>query len=222
MCERVDQIAVGVCLEALQGHGATGRIADELFQLIPPMRRNRRVGVEGKPVDTGAVRPREPGRLALRAKARADTAHRLASPFSEGDALLHGGRHGAGELRGGVAQGIIPGDHGSLQARFQVAQPAERADHPPADVLYHRCDSGMAGRLAREKAGLQAHGGALEVDTLYEDAMAMEVHIERTAKTLEKRDRARVDGGARVTALDRLVDVILPDGGANDRMDRGG
>src|SRR5262249_20958088 len=128
MGERVDQIAVGVCLEALQGHGATGRIADELFQLIPPMRRNRRVGVEGKPVDTGAVRTREPGRLTLRAKARADTAHRLAGPFSEGDALLHGGRHGAGELRGGVAQGIIPGDHGSLHARFQVAQPAERAD----------------------------------------------------------------------------------------------
>src|SRR5262249_32898107 len=139
-------------------------------------------------------------------------AHRLASPFSEGDALLHRGRHGAGELRGGVAQGIIPGDHGSLQARVQVAQPAERADHPPADFLYHRCYIGIAGRFAREKAGLQAHGGAIEVDPLYEDAMAMEVHIERAAKTLEKRDRARVDGGSRVTALDRLVDVILPDG----------
>src|SRR5262249_9064122 len=63
--------------------------------------------------------------------------------------------------------------------------------------------------------------GAIEVDTLYEDAMEMEVHIERAAKTLEKRDRARVDGGSRVTALDRLVDVILPDGHADDGMDLG-
>src|SRR5262249_22313717 len=92
-----DEIAVGVFLEALQRHGPTGGITDELFQLIPPMRRNRRVGVEGKPVDTGTPRTREPGRLALRAKARADTAHRLAGPLPTGDALLHGGRHGARE-----------------------------------------------------------------------------------------------------------------------------
>jgi hypothetical protein len=76
------------------------------------------VGVEGKPIDTGAARPCEAWRLALRAKARTDTAHRLAGPFSEGDTLLHGGRHGAGELRGGVAQGIIPGGHGGLHACF--------------------------------------------------------------------------------------------------------
>src|SRR5215510_11952509 len=88
--------------------------------------------------------------------------------------------------------------------------------------LYHRCYIGIAGRLAREKAGLQAHGGAIEVDTLYEDAMEMEVHIERAAKTLEKRDRARVDGGSRVTALDHLVDVILPNCRADDGMDLGG
>jgi hypothetical protein len=135
MRERVDQIAVGVCLEALQGHGATGRIADELFQLIPPMRRNRRVGVEGKPVDTGTVRTGEPGRLALRAKARADTAPRLAGPFSAGDALLHGGRHGAGELRGGVAQRVIPGGHGGVHTRLQIPQPAQFPDDPSTDLL---------------------------------------------------------------------------------------
>src|SRR5215470_14601159 len=38
MGEDVDEIAVGVCLEALQRHGTTGDIADELFQLIPPVR----------------------------------------------------------------------------------------------------------------------------------------------------------------------------------------
>jgi hypothetical protein len=36
--EGVDKIAVGVFLEALQRHGTTGGIADELFQLIPPVR----------------------------------------------------------------------------------------------------------------------------------------------------------------------------------------
>jgi len=51
--------------------------------------------------------------------------------------------------------------------------------------------------------------------------MEMEVQIERAAKALEKRDRARVDDGSRVTALDRLVDIILPDGGTNDGMDLG-
>jgi hypothetical protein len=125
--ERVDQIAVGVFLEALQGHGATGRIADELFQLIPPMRRNRRVGVEGKPVDTGAVRTREPGRLALRAKARADATHLLSGAFATSDAVLDRSCHGAGEFRGGIAQGIIPGGYGGLHIRFQIAPPAQLA-----------------------------------------------------------------------------------------------
>src|SRR5215471_15691038 len=99
------------------------------------MRRNRRVGVEGKPIDTSAARTCEPWRLALRAKARADTAHVLSSSFPEGDALLDRRRHGAGELWGGVAQGIIPGGHEGLQARFQVAQPAELTDDPPTDLL---------------------------------------------------------------------------------------
>src|SRR5262245_56352556 len=78
-------------------------------------------------------------------------------------------------------RGIIPGDHGSLHVSFQVAQPAERADHPPADFLYHLCYIGIAGRLAREKAGFAPFVGAIEVDPLYEDAMEMEVHIERAA-----------------------------------------
>jgi hypothetical protein len=51
--------------------------------------------------------------------------------------------------------------------------------------------------------------------------MEMEIHIDRTAKTLDKRDRARVDGGPLKTALDRLVDVILRDGPADDGMDVG-
>src|SRR5437867_13004263 len=98
MRERVDQIAVGVCLAALQGHGATGRRADELFQLIPPMRRNRRVGVQRKAVDTGAARPCEPGRLTLVTTSGADAPDVLPGPVPEGDAVLDRRRHGAGEL----------------------------------------------------------------------------------------------------------------------------
>src|SRR5262249_50689796 len=54
-----------VCLEALQRHGTTSGRADELFQLVPPVRGDRGVGVERKPVDTGTTRTREPWRLAL-------------------------------------------------------------------------------------------------------------------------------------------------------------
>src|SRR5262249_35728231 len=112
---------VGIFLEALQGHGATGRIADELFQLIAAMRRNRRIGVKGKPVDTGAARPSEPWRLALSAKARAEAAHVLSSSFAPSHALLDRRRDGAGELRGGVAEGIMLGGDGGLQVRLQIA-----------------------------------------------------------------------------------------------------
>src|SRR5215510_2039246 len=37
MGEGVEEVAVGVFLEALQRHGTTGGIADELFQLIAAM-----------------------------------------------------------------------------------------------------------------------------------------------------------------------------------------
>ena len=56
-------------LEAFQRHRPTGGIADELFQLIPPVRRDSGVGVERKPVDTGTVRTSVSWRLALSAKA---------------------------------------------------------------------------------------------------------------------------------------------------------
>src|SRR5262249_27963171 len=129
MREGVDQIAVGVFLEALQGYRTSGGIADELFQLISPVRGDSGVGVERKAVDTGTVRTREPWCLALGAKARADAAYMLASSFTERDALLHGSGHGAGELRGGLAQEVIPGGHRGLHTCVQIAQPAELADH---------------------------------------------------------------------------------------------
>ena len=99
------------------------------------MRWNCRVGVQRKPVDTGAPRPGEPWRLALRAKTRADTAYVLPGPFSKSDTVLDRSRHGAGEFRGGVTQGIMPGGHWGLQASVQVAQPAQHADHTPTNLL---------------------------------------------------------------------------------------
>ena len=139
-----------------------------------------------------------------------------------GDALLDGGRHGTGELRCGVAQGIIPGGHGGLDARLQIAQPAERADDPPTDLLDHGGDVGVGRGLAREKAGCATFVGAIEIDPLQEEQWKLQIEIEGTAKALDKGDRSRVDVRPLMTLCDRLVDVILPDGGANDRMDLGG
>src|SRR5262249_18504008 len=110
--------------EARRDPGPGGVIAMALFQLIPPMPRNRGVGVQRKAVDTGTARAREPWCLALGTKARADAAHLLPGSFPEGDALLHGSGHGAGELWCGVAQWVIPGGHGGLQARLEIPQPA--------------------------------------------------------------------------------------------------
>src|SRR5262249_60182464 len=107
----VDQLAVGVFLEALQRHGPAGGIADELCQLIPPMRRNRRVGVQRKAVDTGAARPREPGRLTLVTKSGADTPAVLPRPGPEGEAVLHPARHAPPQPRVALAPTATPRAH---------------------------------------------------------------------------------------------------------------
>src|SRR5262249_23605216 len=70
---------------------------------------------------------------------------------------------------------------------------AELTDDPVTDLLEDCGDVRIAGRLAREKAGLEAVVGAIEVDPLEEDAMKMEVEIEGTPKALDKRHRPRVD-----------------------------
>src|SRR5215470_14395742 len=102
MGESIEEIAVGVLRQPLQRHGAAGGIADQALQLIAPVRGDRGVSVERKPVDAGAARPSEPWCLALGTKPCANTAYVLPGPFSEGDTVLHGGRHGTGKLRGGV------------------------------------------------------------------------------------------------------------------------
>ena len=168
MGEGVDEIAVGLCLEALQRHGTAGGIADEAFHLIAAMRRNRRVGVQGKAVYTGATRTGEPGRLALRAKPCTNAPDRLASLLPPGKALLHGGRHGTGQRGFGIHQGVIACRHRGVETRFQVSQMAEFADDPMADFLDHVGDVGVGRGLAREKAWFATLVGTIEIDPFKE------------------------------------------------------
>src|SRR6516225_12446915 len=142
------------------------------------------------------------------------------TPFATSDALLNRSRHGAGELRSGVTQGIIPGGHGGLHARLQIAEPTQLTDDAVTELLEDRGNVRIARRFDCDKAGLAARCGAIEGDALYEDAMEMEVHIDRTAQTLDKRHRPRLDLVAWDTACDRLIHVLLTDRRADDRMDR--
>ena len=66
-----------------------------------------------------------------------------------------------------------------------------------ADLLDHGGDVGIGGRLACDKARLEALVGAIEIDPLKEDAMEMEIQIDGTAETLDKGDRPRLDLGSR-------------------------
>ena len=49
-----------------------------------------------------------------------------------------------------------------------------------ADFLQHVCHVGIAGRLALEKAGLEALVGAIEIDPREEDTMKMEMEETRS------------------------------------------
>jgi hypothetical protein len=92
-------------------------------------------------------------------------------------------------------------------------------DDPPADFLDHGRHIGIGGRLALDEARREARLSAIEVDALKEDAMEMEVEIDRTPETLDKCDRPWVDVGSCKASCDRLVHIILPDRGTDDRMD---
>src|SRR5262245_11248458 len=146
----------------------------------------------------------------------------MAGPLPEGDALLDGGYHGAGEFWCRITQGIIPGGDGGLHVRFQIAQPAQQADDPPTDLLDDSGNVGVGRRCALEKAGLKAHGGAVEVDAFKKEDMEMQMHIQGAAKALDKGNRSRVEKSPLVPLRSRLVDIRLPDRGANNRMDLGG
>ena len=59
----------------------------------------------------------------------------------------------------------------------------------------------------------------IERDALQKDTMKMDIQIEGATEALDKRHRPRLDLRSCDATLDRLVDVILRDGGADDRVD---
>jgi hypothetical protein len=63
---------------------------------------------------------------------------------------------------------------------------------------------------------------AIQIDPLKEDAMEIEVEIDGTPETLDERRQSRLNIGSLKASGDCLVHIILPDRGANDRMDHGG
>jgi hypothetical protein len=96
---------------------------------------------------------------------------------------------------------------------------AQFADDAPTDVLDHGRNIGIGGRLDLDEARLEAGLGAIQIDSLKEDEVEMEVEIDGAAKALDKGDRSRLDLLPWDTACDRLAHVILADRGANNRMD---
>src|SRR5262249_36098984 len=149
--EGIDEIAVSVFLEALQGHGPAGRIADEAFQLIAAMDWNLRVGMQGKALDAGTARTGEAWRLTLVAKAGTQAPDLLAHPFPQGDALRNRGRQGPGERGCVLHQGVRAGRHRRVAPRFQVSQVPEFAHDPPTDLLHDVCHVGITGWLTCDK-----------------------------------------------------------------------
>jgi hypothetical protein len=88
--------------QALQGHRAASGIPEQALQLVAPMGGDLGVGVAGKPVDAGTAGTGECWCRARVAKACAYAPDLLTGPLAKGDALLDGGRHGAGQLGGGI------------------------------------------------------------------------------------------------------------------------
>jgi hypothetical protein len=143
----------------------------------------------------------------------------LSSPFPKGNTLGDGGRAGAREFGLAVQQGVIPGSQSCIAARLQVASSTQRGDDPPVDLQEYRGHGSITGRLALDKARLEARLGAIEIDVLKKDTMKIDMQIEGATEALDKRHRPRLDLLQCGATLDRLLDVILRDCGANDRVD---
>src|SRR5712691_4505829 len=183
------------------------------------MGRDLGVGVERKALHAGTAGTGERWRLARVAKPRADAPDLLTGPLPEGNTLLHGGRHGTGEFGRVIAQRVMPRGHGSIATRLQASQVAQLTDDAPTDLLDHGGDVGVGRGLDLDEARLEAGLGAIQIDSLKEDTMKMDIQIDGTAEALDKGRRSRLDLGPWDTTGDRLVHIILADRGTDDRMD---
>jgi hypothetical protein len=103
--------------------------------------------------------------------------HLLPRAFAKGDALLHRGRHGTGQLRRVITQGVIACGRRSVEARLQVSQPTQRADDPPADRRDDRGNIGIGGRIALDKPRFEPFVGAIEIDPLKEDKVCRQLAL---------------------------------------------
>ena len=65
----INEIAIGIFCKTLQRHGASRCVPNQAFQLVTPVRRDMRVGVQRKPAQTGTARSREFGELTFIPKA---------------------------------------------------------------------------------------------------------------------------------------------------------
>jgi hypothetical protein len=109
MGKGVNEIAMGVLGQALQRHGPARRIVEQALQLIASMRGHLGVGMQGESRHAGTAGTGQRGRLTGVAKPCADAPHPLSRPLAKGEALLHRGRQGLGQLGGVIAQGIKDG-----------------------------------------------------------------------------------------------------------------
>jgi len=98
---------MGIVFEALQRHGASGRIADQTFQLVTAMRWNLGVGMEGKAVAAGTADAAQGGAFPFVAKPGSNAAHLLAGSLPKSNLPLHRSGHGTGQFRFVVNKGII-------------------------------------------------------------------------------------------------------------------
>ena len=81
-----------------------------------------------------------------------------------------------------VALAEQTGGFGARQLRAALDSPpcTERADDPPTDLLEDLGNVRIAGRLALDKARLEACLGAIEIDALKEDNVIMHMHGKRS------------------------------------------
>ena len=80
--------------------------------------------------------------------------------------------------------------------------------------------SASVGGSTLRKRGLRPPATPIEIHPLKEDTMKMEMQIHGTAKALDKRYRPRLNLLPLDASFDRLVDVILHNRGADNRMNR--
>ena len=104
----IHEVAVGSLCKPLKQHSTSGCVPHPTRSLRTSMRRNLRIGVQGRAVYTGTAGACECRAFPSIATTRADAAHLLPGALPKGDALLDRGRHGAGESGSLSSRGSSP------------------------------------------------------------------------------------------------------------------